>query len=103
LAQVLLLLTAYGLCFSFQQKLPLRGLWSLTDKMLGCTFCTGVVSGLLTWALGWAATGACPFGWDGLWGLGYVAGAICWAFASGGFCYTLDSAVEWLESHALGG
>lgn len=100
---VLLLLVGYGICYTLQQKIPLRGLWSLTDRMLDCTFCTGAASGLLAWGLGWAATGRCPLGWSGLWGFGYVAGAVCWFFASAGFCYTLDAVVEWVEARSLGG
>jgi len=93
------LLAAYGLCFALiNDKIPLvcRFLrYSPTfNRMLSCTFCTGFHCG---WIVLFAesqrhvlAGGDVP-GWEGLPDL------LLWGFAGAAFCYTVDTAVQWLE------
>ena len=104
------LLAVYGICFGLQNKLPF--LYSegyratqepetFMDKLLHCTYCTGVHAGWLVWVLMWGAFGTNPM--HALWGLdpsveGQVAGLILWCFAMGAWCYLCDVVARWCEA-----
>ncbi len=97
------LLVAYGLCFSFQNKLPflytercreLGEPQSFFDKFLHCTFCVGFHCGWMVWLLAWATTGNQPAqGWN------MIPSMFLWAFGSAGFCYAADALIKWLETN----
>lgn len=97
MSTIIWLLTAYGLCFAMQHKIPfLRGKVDLLDEMLHCTFCTGFHCGWMTWVMSFLATGTLPAsGW-------HIPGSmLVWAFASAASCYVIDAGTNWLESHML--
>ena len=91
------LLAAYGLCLSLMLgKIPLPQLlvripWvgGFFERMFQCPLCTGFHCGWVVWLMEAARHGEYPSGG--------VADAILWAFASAGFCYIIDAAVQWIE------
>lgn len=89
------LFVAYGLTFGLQNKAPyLRGKTKFSDALLKCVYCTGFHAGWITWAVTSAVQHSFPA--RSL----LLPTAISWAFASSAFCYTLDTAVRWLERPA---
>lgn len=88
------LCAAYGICFGLQNKVTwLHDRSDFLDRMLVCTYCTGFHAGWMTWIILLVSKGK----WPGL--LGGIGGAVTFAFASAAFCYTVDSAVKWLEAN----
>ena len=91
-------LTAYGLCFGFQNKLPfLHGLSDFTDKLLACSYCTGFWCGWIAYLLFWLGYGYPNFHWS------FLAQGLTWGFASAALCYMLDTAVQYLEANTQWG
>ena len=99
-----LLLAAYGICFGFMNeklaflnrllyRLPVvrdkdQGT-NLFDRMSECAYCSGFHSGwfvFLTHSI-----------WEGRVKAEVTVETVLFAFASGAFCYTLDTALRWLE------
>ena len=83
---LIILMTASGICFGLQHKLPfLHGKTEFTDKMLACTYCTGFHAGWISYLL---------------WSLPQqfvVQHMLGMAFGSAMFCYALDEWTKYLE------
>jgi len=97
------LVAAYGLCFALMNdKIPLVP-WlrsapdvlepNFWDQMLACAFCTGFHAGWLVGFVHLAAQGTLVT-WIG------PPMLLVWGFAGSGFCYAIDTAVQWLETTA---
>lgn len=108
---MLTLVAAYGMCFGLMndkvwfltdrlRAIRVRvvkaddGETTLFDRMLTCTYCTGFHTGWIAWLLAAGAAGSFP----SVDVVGNALGALVTAFASAAFCYTVDTAVQWLES-----
>ncbi len=100
------LLVSYGLCFGFQNKLPV--LYSnhfrtegspktILDKLLHCTYCTGFHCGWMVWLLAWGVEGKLPAEQEAI-----PFSVFTWAFASSAFCYVADALVKWVEVNTAG-
>jgi len=79
------LLACYGLCYIIQNKMDeFLGLWWVTNRLVECSFCAGVLSGCFFWIL----MGA-PGNLD--------VNLLLWPFASGAFCLIADAVTKFLE------
>lgn len=88
---ILYLLTAYGLCFGFQNKVTiLHGVSDFLDAMFACTYCTGFWCGWIAWG-GMVATGGQPLSWT------TPLSGLMFAFASAAFCYFFDTVIQHME------
>ena len=104
-----LMLSAWGLCFGFQHKIPmLHGKSDFIDSMLACTFCTGFHAGYMVWML-WMGS-QLDIAASGVFEVSIVSimaslfkmaceGAI-YALASASFCYMSDTWSRYLESNS---
>lgn len=108
---MLTLVASYGMCFGLMndkvwfltdrvRRIRVRvlktddGETTLFDRLLQCTYCTGFHTGWVAWLVAAGAAGKFP-------AVGVAANAadaLVMAFASAAFCYTVDAAVQWLES-----
>lgn len=98
------LLTAYGICFGIQNKMPfLRQIHPFFKELISCTYCLGTHCGWVAWLLVWVAEGhmpaavaggSTPTGW-----MVPVTIAV-WAMATATFCYALDTVIQWLETRS---
>lgn len=85
------LLLCYGICFGLMNKVDfIRGRHPLLDKLLACSYCTGFHAGWISWLLVHAA--AFEFSHKAL------LFALLWGFASGVFCYFIDTLGQLAES-----
>ena len=96
-----LLLSAYGVTFGLQNKLPfLWGKVGILDNLLTCTYCTGFHAGWLVWIL-WKFD---PVAWmvrDSQVNVAFsMMDVILFAFASSVFAYLMDSAIRVMEHHS---
>lgn len=83
------LLASYGICFCLIHKAKFMRKVAFFEKMFNCVFCTGFHAGWITYILlNFSNPPVMPFDW---------AEFICMAFASATFCYTLDTAIIYLE------
>jgi hypothetical protein len=88
------LLAAYGLAFGLQHKAKfLHGWTGFTDRLLACIYCTGFHCGWMVWLLSWAS-GHQTVDWA------VAPHILMWCFATAGFCYATDAAIQWLERPA---
>lgn len=85
---ILILISAYGICFALQHKLKfLHGKVDWIDKMFECTFCTGFHAGWISYVLFHIDT---PQQID-------LNKLLLFAFASSAFCYALDEFIKSIE------
>lgn len=85
------LLLAYGICFGLMNKVDfIRGKHPLFDRMLNCAYCTGFHAGWASWGLVHLAS------WD--FQPKALLFAPLWGFASGVFCYFVDTVGQLAES-----
>lgn len=81
----LVLFAAAAITFGIQHKAPfLHNKFSLLDRMLVCTYCSGFHGGWLSYLL---------FKWGDL----LIREALLFAFASAMFSYSLDEVVKYFE------
>ena len=93
---ILILLSAYGMTFGLQHKIPyLHGKNEKLDKLLQCTYCTGFHAGYLAYGLkkglDYAQTGQTD---------ATLGEALTFAFASSSFSYIADTGARMMESNA---
>lgn len=89
---LLMLLSAYGVAFLVQNKLPrMEEPPELLDKLLSCIYCLGFWSGLLVYVLSHAFEEA-SF-------IEHIGRSLVFGFASAVFSYVLDTAVQWFEEN----
>lgn len=105
---ILLLLSAYGLCFGvmyrggivtrFLTAIPiLKDQDGITffGRMLACPYCTGFHSGWFIWGVSEYSQNTVL--------LPFLIGMFLFAFASSAFCYALDTLVQYFEKNSPGG
>ncbi len=93
---MIILLSAYGITFGLQHKLPaLHGKNKTIDKMLQCTYCTGFHAGYIAYGLKKGLEYAQKGQTDAT-----LGEAVTFAFASSGFSYLIDTGARVMESHA---
>ena len=85
---IMLLLACYGVCFTLINKAKFLRRISFFDKMFDCVFCTGFHAGWITHLL--AVSFYLQTSID-------YADIFIMAFSSASFCYTLDTAIIYLE------
>lgn len=85
------LLLAYGICFGLMNKVDfIRGKHPFFDRMLNCAYCTGFHAGWASFLLVHLAS------WD--FQPKALLFAPLWGFASGVFCYFVDTVGQLAES-----
>jgi len=85
---ILILIAAYGICFSLQHKITfLHNRIGIYDKMIKCTFCTGFHCGWIAYLLS-----KC----DKIREIEFSS-LILFAFASAAFCYAVDEVMKFIE------
>lgn len=93
---MIILLSAYGITFGLQHKVPyLHGKNETLDKLLQCTYCTGFHAGYLAYGikkgLDYAQTGQSN---------ATIGEALTFAFASSSFSYLADTGARMMESNS---
>ena len=93
---LIILMSAYGMTFGLQHKIPqIHGKNKHVDKLLQCTYCTGFHAGYLAYGLkkglDYVQTGQTDAS---------VGEAMTFAFASSGFSYLADTCARVWESNA---
>lgn len=85
------LMLCYGICFGLMNKVDfIRGKSAFTDKLLNCAYCTGFHAGWISFLLTRLAA------WD--FNPKALLYAPLWGFASGVFCYFIDTLGQLAES-----